>query len=349
MLLYCNKVRPLSSNIAAKIKTTGSRQDEATVGYGLETYKEREMWNKQVKIIYFSFGGSEVRQITLNWKKIFSLSAIIFSLLLIFVSTFIELTTDFFHNRQITQLSKANSQLITLLDEMSAKVEQVETKVQTLEKQDNDLRIFVDLPQIDSDVRKLGVGGNPQIAYTEMSALTENSRNNASRVKSLLDNLEQRIHVAQKSRDEIIEKYSENLNVIRHTPSIRPVINGRVTDRFGYRLDPMLDKVRPHHGLDLAAARGTPIYAAADGIICRVVQKYTPNKGYGKLVEIDHGYGIKTKYAHLYKILVKPGQKVKRHTIIGQVGDTGRSTGPHLHYEVLKEDNPVNPEIYILD
>ncbi len=307
------------------------------------------MWNKQVKIIYFSFGGSEAKQINLNWKKIFSFSTILFTLVLLIVSGFIFLTTDFFHNRQISQLSRANKQLLTLLNEMSAKVEQVENKVQTLEKQDNDLRIFVDLPQIDSDVRKLGVGGNAQSAYMEMAALTENARENAVRIKSLLDNLEQRIHVAQNSRDEIIEKYSENLNVIRHTPSIRPVINGRVTDRFGYRHDPFLDKVRPHHGLDLAAARGTPIYSTADGVVCRVVQKYSPNKGYGKLVEIDHGYGMRTKYAHLHKVLVKPGQKVKRHTIIGQVGDTGRSTGPHLHYEVLKENNPVNPEIYILD
>ncbi|MBN1542673.1 M23 family metallopeptidase [candidate division KSB1 bacterium] len=309
------------------------------------------MRNKQIKVIYFSFGGSDVREISLDWKKIIAIFSTVFTLLLFLASVVVGLTTDFFHNRQVTHLSKANKQLNGLLDDMTRRVSVLETQVQDLEKEDNDLRIFVDLPQIDSDVRKLGIGGHSLAAYGNgnTESIPEDTRSEAMRVKNLLDNLEQRIQIAADSRSEILNKYSEDLKKIKHTPSIRPVINGRYTDRFGFRLDPLVDKVRPHHGLDIAAPRGTPIYAAADGVVNLVVEKYRPNYGYGKLVEIDHGYGFKTRYAHLNKILVKKGQKITRHTIIGHVGDTGRSTGPHLHYEVLAQNKPVNPELYILD
>lgn len=307
------------------------------------------MRNKQIKVIYFSFGGSDVREISLNWKKIILISSTVFTILIFLVSVVVGLTTDFFHNWQISHLSKANTQLTNLLDDMTRRVSILESQVQNLEKEDNDLRIFVDLPQIDSDVRKLGIGGQSLAAYGNIAAIPEDSRTEALHIKNLLDNLEQRIQIASESRNEIIDKYSQDLKQIKHTPSICPVVNGRYTDRFGYRLDPLLDKVRPHHGLDIAAARGTPIHSSADGVVTLVVEKYRPNYGYGKLVEIDHGYGVKTRYAHLNAILVKENQKVTRHTIIGHVGDTGRSTGPHVHYEVLVEGKPVNPEHYILD
>ncbi len=307
------------------------------------------MPKKQVKVLYFSFGGSEVKEISLGWKKIVAVLAGFFTILLFAVSLVVGLTTDFFNNWQISHLAKANTQLQGMLDQMHGRVVSLESQMQKLEKEDNDLRVFTDLPQIDSDVRKLGVGGNSQPTLGNVSALSEDAQSQAIRVKSLLDNLEQRITIAAKSREEILSKYAEDLKRIKHTPSIRPVINGRYTDRFGYRIDPFLDKVRPHHGLDISAPRGTPIYASADGVVRRVIKKYTPNHGYGKMVEIDHGYNLETRYAHLHKIMIKQGQKVSRHTIIGQVGDTGRSTGPHLHYEVRIEDKPVNPEIYILD
>ena len=307
------------------------------------------MRNKQIKLIYFSFGGSDVKEINLGWKNIIGYGIASFTTLLFIVSVFIGLFTDFYHNSQVAHLSQSNQQLLKFLSDVDGKVVSLASKVQSLEKEDDDLRIFVDLPEINSDVRKLGVGGHDQAILGTASILSGDTQSSAIKVKNVLENLEQRIGVVQESSKEIFNKHAEDMNQIKHTPSIRPVIGGRYTDRYGPRRDPLIDKIATHHGLDIAASRGTPVYASADGTVIKVVERYKPNVGYGKMVIVDHGYGFTSKYAHLHKILVKKGQKITRHTILGQVGDTGRSTGPHLHYEVLTHNKTVDPEHYILD
>ena len=124
---------------------------------------------------------------------------------------------------------------------------------------------------------------------------------------------------------------------------------GRISDKFGYRLDPFIQKIKHHDGVDISAPRGTEVYASADGIVERAKNNYKPNHGYGKEVIINHGNGIKTRYAHLDKINVKPGQRVNRWDIIGWVGNTGRSTGPHLHYEVMANGQHKDPQLYMID
>ncbi len=128
------------------------------------------------------------------------------------------------------------------------------------------------------------------------------------------------------------------------TPTIAPVI-GVMTDGFGNRRDPFTGKRAYHHGLDLSARRGTPIVAPADGVVVFAGR----NGGMGRMIRVSHGFGYLTVYGHLDKILVEPGQDVRRGEEIGHVGNTGRSTGSHLHYEVLKDGKYVNPLYYILD
>ena len=124
---------------------------------------------------------------------------------------------------------------------------------------------------------------------------------------------------------------------------------GRVTDKFGKRKDPFIEKVKHHNGIDLSARYGTKVYAAAAGVVEFTRQRYRLNKGYGRVIIINHSYGYKTLYGHLKTILVKPGQKVERWQVIGLSGDTGRATGPHLHYEVWHHGRPQNPEDFILN
>ncbi|MBD3374972.1 peptidoglycan DD-metalloendopeptidase family protein [candidate division KSB1 bacterium] len=334
-------IQQIIAHRSEQLRQAGNRNDR--------TKEERNMRNKQIKLIYFSYGGSDVKQISLGWKNIVGFAVATFTILLFFVSVMIGLFTDFYHNWQVNHLNKTNGQLLVFLDEMTEKVKTLQQQVSVLEKEDNDLRVFVDLPQIDSDVRKLGVGGHDQFTINDFSSISDDTRNSALKVKGILDNLERRIQVAQESREEILQKYAQDLKQIKHTPSIRPVVQGRYTDRFGPRIDPLIEQIRPHYGLDISAPRGTPVYATADGVVTDVVERYKPNVGYGKMVEVDHGYGLVTKYAHLHKILVKKGQKITRHTIVGQVGDTGRSTGPHLHYEVVLEGKHKDPENFILN
>ncbi len=131
---------------------------------------------------------------------------------------------------------------------------------------------------------------------------------------------------------------------VNATPNIKPT-RGWFTSRFGYRGDPFTGKPDMHYGLDMAAAPGTPVMAPADGVVSYVGYE----SGYGKIVAIDHGFGVRTRYAHNSQIYVELGQKIKRRDVISAVGTTGRSSGPHLHYEVRVNDVPVDPINYILN
>lgn len=140
------------------------------------------------------------------------------------------------------------------------------------------------------------------------------------------------------------ESLSSRQSLLRATPQIKPT-NGWFTSKFGYRKSPFSGRPVMHKGLDIAAPPGTPIFAPADGVISYAGY----DSGYGKLISIDHGYGMVTRYGHVSKIYSSLGQKVKRGDVIGAVGNTGRSTGPHLHYEVRINNVPVDPSNYILN
>jgi murein DD-endopeptidase MepM/ murein hydrolase activator NlpD len=140
------------------------------------------------------------------------------------------------------------------------------------------------------------------------------------------------------------ELLSERQSILNATPSIKPA-RGWFTSRFGYRTDPFTGKPDMHYGLDIAGAPGTAIVAPADGVVSYVGYE----AGYGKIVAIDHGFGVRTRYAHNSQIYVELGQKVRRRDVISAIGSTGRSSGPHLHYEVRINDVPVDPINYILD
>jgi murein DD-endopeptidase MepM/ murein hydrolase activator NlpD len=140
------------------------------------------------------------------------------------------------------------------------------------------------------------------------------------------------------------ESLSERQSLLNSTPNVRPA-KGWFTSRFGYRVSPFTGRATLHAGLDIAAAPGSPVYATADGIV--TFAGY--DEGYGKMVTIDHGYGVSTRFGHNAQIYVQVGQKISRWDVIASVGNTGRSTGPHLHYEVRVNGIPRDPALYILD
>jgi len=306
------------------------------------------MQSKKVKIIYFSLSDSKANQLELSWRKFFSLSFSAFAILLLLVLAGLAIFTNFYQNLEISSLSKLNKHLNAQLADLSNELIQIETRVEGLEREDDDLRIIADLPKIDSDTRDVGVGGftyvNDEVAMDSRD-LTEQ----IFEYQQALDKMERRIRLAQISREQVRSKFGENEKVMKHTPSIRPIIDGRIRDKFGMRIHPILDKIRNHPGIDIAAERGTEIFASAAGVVEKVVTKYTLNRGYGKQVIINHGMGLRTRYGHLSKILVTKGEKVDRWQPIGLVGDTGLATGPHLHYEVIKEGKKQDPLRYILD
>ena len=194
---------------------------------------------------------------------------------------------------------------------------------------------MVDLPLIDEETRLAGIGGN----------LPAEGVDPALDLHSLIDQLERQLEIQKQSYPEILEKFKDNEDLICHTPSICPLNNPRSTSRFGYRKDPFTRQIRFHHGLDFGAPRGTPIRATADGVV--VLAKRMALMG--KVVVIDHGYGYETVYGHMQSFRVSKGSSVKRGDIIGTVGNTGRSTAPHLHYEVRTNKKQVDPLDYMYE
>ncbi len=215
-----------------------------------------------------------------------------------------------------------------------------ETVLTQIESRDNSIyRVYFEANPISEEQRKAGFGGINR--YKDLEGF-DNSKLIISTSKRL-DVLTKQIVIQSKSLDEIAKLAEEKEKLLAAIPSIQPVKNGdltRMASGFGYRSDPFTKVRKKHWGMDFTAPRGTPIYATGDGVVLRADRR---SSGYGRHIRIDHGFGYKSLFAHLYKYNVRKGQKVKRGDIIGFVGSSGRSQAPHLHYEIFKDGNRVNP------
>lgn len=307
------------------------------------------MRDKRIKLIFFSLRGSEVRDFDLSWQRIILFSTMVAIILIVFVGAVVGLFTNFYQNFRITSLQKTNQILKHQLGEMREKIDKVAAQMEKIEVYDDDQRLIAGLDQIDKDMRNIGRGG-PYFEFTsEANALPLETRDELTDIKIRVDQVERKIQLVINSQNEIDQVIKEKNERLQHLPTINPVRSGRITDKFGYRIDPFIEQPKSHTGIDIAAPTGTPVYASAYGVVELVQHQYSPNRNYGKYIVINHGFGKQTLYAHLSKIFVKPGQKITRWDVIGAVGETGRATGPHLHYEVRENETPVDPLSYFFE
>ena len=224
-----------------------------------------------------------------------------------------------------------------VLNNKIGKIDHVLDELQ--DRDDNIYRMIFEAEPIPSSVREAGYGGADRYA-------TLDGYENSEIVKATskkIDILESQLNVQVKSFDEVYEMAANKADMLKHIPAIMPVRDvelQRISSYFGHRTDPFYKIQKFHSGIDFAAPVGTKIYCTGDGVVEQVV---LGNNGYGNYIVIDHGYGYKTRYAHLKKALVKKGQKVSRGENIALMGNTGKSTAPHLHYEVIKNEKPINP------
>lgn len=241
------------------------------------------------------------------------------------------------NEKRLMQYNEQLQERYWVLDNQVAKVQQRMTQ---LEERDNDIyRTIFEANPIPDSMRAKDMAQKKEM---EMVASMTNYELENSIVHSL-HNLENRMGAQEKSYVEITGFIKNKEQLLACTPAIQPVSNSdlkRLASGFGYRIDPVYKTVKFHAGLDFAAPQGTPIYATANGTV-----KVAGNlgNGYGNHVVLSHGYGYETLYGHMYKIKVKPGDKIKRGEIIGWVGSTGKSTGPHCHYEVHKNGTHLDP------
>lgn len=207
-------------------------------------------------------------------------------------------------------------------------------------KDDKIYRVILDTEPIPTTVREGGVGG-----HDKYEGLMEQDLEQPEMIVGTfqkIDRLKKKLYIQSKSYDQITTLLNEKEKMWASRPAIQPINNKELTrlhTTFGRRFHPILKKWMNHDGLDFTAPRGTPVYATGDGVITAAYRSTT----YGNVIFLNHGYGYQTRYAHLTKYIVTRGESVKRGQVIGYVGSTGRSEGPHLHYEVLYNYKPINP------
>jgi murein DD-endopeptidase MepM/ murein hydrolase activator NlpD len=224
--------------------------------------------------------------------------------------------------------------------DLSKEVEELQQQMEELEKRDNDVyRTIFEAAPIPDSVRANALEREKEIAKVEKMRDNELVRS----IYASLNNLASRVGAQKKSYEELAGLVKNKEKILAGTPAIQPVSNkdlNRIASGFGYRIDPIYKTPKLHAGLDFAAPQGTPIYATANGTVRMATYS---DAGYGNHVVIDHGYGYETLYGHMVRIKARPGQKVTRGEIIGYVGSTGKSTGPHCHYEVHKNGQKLDP------
>jgi murein DD-endopeptidase MepM/ murein hydrolase activator NlpD len=237
-------------------------------------------------------------------------------------------------------LRAQNERLKDRYDDLNEQVKTLDQQMKELEKRDNNVyRSIFEANPIPDSARAKEMENQIELATVENMA---NNELFSSLVRTM-NNLSNRIKVQNSSYAQVDELIKNKEKLLSHTPAIQPVSNKdltRIASGFGYRIDPIYKTTKMHAGIDFTAPQGTPIYATAEGTI-RV--SGNSGNGYGNHVVINHGYGYETLYGHMVRVKGRPGQQVKRGEVIGWVGSTGKSTGPHCHYEVHKSGNKIDP------
>ncbi len=241
---------------------------------------------------------------------------------------------------QEKQLQRELEKMRSQYELLNKKLDQMNTVLGDLEERDNNIyRIIFEADPILNNIRRAGFGGIDR--YKELEGY-ENSQLIIS-TSQKLDKLAKQMYIQSKSFDDVVVLAKNKEKMLSSIPAIQPVENKKLRHApsgFGWRTHPIYKTSEFHPGMDFACPMNTPIYSTGDG----VVQRADANaSGYGNHVVINHGYGYQTLYGHMTKFVVYPGQKVKRGAIIGYVGSTGLSTAPHVHYEVIKNGEKVNP------
>lgn len=261
------------------------------------------------------------------------------ALVLVFVYvTYFEVQRDRASGKALTAVTIRYSELSERLDNFGELVASIETQ------DDKVYRTILRAEPIDKGIRNSGTGGNIQYQEIRQSGMPDADL--IAQLYARVDKLRRKIYVEIISQDELIKLLDQREDLLASLPAIQPLSNNSITcfsSGFGLRMHPFYEVIKMHNGMDFAAPDGSPIFATANGVI---IAADTAFAGYGTMVIIDHGYGYQTRYAHIREFLVNPGAVVQRGQLIAYVGNTGHSTAPHLHYEVLVNGLQQDPSLY---
>jgi murein DD-endopeptidase MepM/ murein hydrolase activator NlpD len=262
------------------------------------------------------------------------------------IGAFLFMSADFLSNylydKRLAEFKSNYSNIANNLEVLQERLKQIDDQIAIIEEKDKAIRTYAGMPEIDQDIRKLGIGGRSLESNIFSDNLVPAVNKELSILEMNVGRLSREVNLELTSYKSIYEKVQEDIQRIAKIPSVRPVDGGYLNSSYGYRIDPIDNVRRFHQGQDITIPIGTPIYAPADGVVKRAYYV----GGFGNHIKIDHGSGYSTVFAHLSKLKVKYGEEVKRGDIIGLTGNTGRSTAPHLHYEIHYYGTPQNPLDY---
>ncbi len=294
------------------------------------------------KLYYYSKSDLRFKSIGGGRLSLVVVSLVLLSSLMTMVSGYFGIDLFGLKNLRADSMARENSVLKAQLESLNRRLDGFQLTMKNLVASDGQLRTAVNLPAVPADVRKVAVGG---VARDASYGVSSEANGMLSAAAGTLDRLGREAALQERSYAEILSKYKDNRKLFAHIPAIDPVRSGIISDGFGMRFHPILHIRLMHEGIDLVADVGTPVHATGAGVVSYVGQR----GGYGNVVEINHGFGYLTVYGHLEKALVREGQKVRRGQVIALSGDSGLSTGPHLHYEVIKNGVHVNPTAYFFN
>lgn len=279
--------------------------------------------------------------ILFNVLGVLSLSLALAVGLLFIYSSYFESPKELLLKNELQEMEFYYNSLSEKVDQLSRLAEEMTYR------DDNIYRSVLGSEPLDAAVRNAGTGGADR--YADIRNKKFVNKDKVMQLTKSVDQLRRKLYIESKSQDEVVTLAKEKEKLFSAIPAIRPLRSDEIShlaSGYGMRIHPVYKVRRMHPGIDFSAPVGTPIYATADGVVQKVEFSFS---GYGKMVDIDHGFGYMTRYAHMHGFAVRRGQKIKRGELIGYVGNTGLSTGPHLHYEVHINGKVVNPVYYFFN
>ena len=302
------------------------------------------MFGKKITIVFLPDASNKVKQFRIPQSLLLVSLVVFLSVALLSAWGIVEYRGIKENVPKLSQLEEENAQQKTQLASLTEKIDRINGRLIELNEFDQKLKIMVNLEPDEENSQFLGIGGSDTSLLNPGYTIEKAHERLVTLMHQSLDNLDTAISVQINEKEELYKFLENQKNMLVCTPSVWPT-RGWLSSGFGNRISPFTNEKEFHKGLDISTRMNTPILAPADGLVSSTGKDYLM----GNKLTINHGYGLKTRYGHMAKILVKKGEYVKRGQEIGLVGNTGRSTGPHLHYEVYLNSLPVNPRRYILN
>ena len=296
-----------------------------------------------IKLLVLSEGRSGLREFSMSGTNLYR--AVVMGIVLLPLVLFMgaQLLLETAHSSRVTRLRRDNVQLLSRVDQMDSQIAELERSLGMLSDLDQDLRMHANIPLIPGEIRMIGTGGGEIEVTYDLDYLLPSEDLSVVAMSRRVDVLYRALKLEQLSYESIKDSLKNDLARLSNTPSIKPMTQGTFTSGFGYRRDPYDPRIRHmHRGLDISVRQGTEVRSTAGGRV--TATRFDRNLGL--YIKIDHGNGFHTIYGHMREFTVEQGQRIPRGTLIGWSGNTGRSTAPHLHYEVRHYNQTQNPLNY---